>query len=255
MKTNVLYLSILVVLFSSCSTAYKNSQTPDDVYYSPTEGNFYQSAETKSSEDNYLRMKVRNNDRWSSIDDYSYWNDSRITINNCYCNCNTWGNSWNSYYYNNWNNHFIINNNCGWGNSWYSWNYNPYGGWNSPYYYFIPYKNPTVYYGNTKGSNITAYRNKSYNNTNSTYFNTKTGATSSSSSSGFGGLFKKVFSSGSGSNGSGSSGSYSWDRPVRTYGNSSSGSSTSSGNSNAGGRSGGYKSSGSSSSSSRSGRN
>ncbi|MBX2930586.1 MAG: hypothetical protein KF781_01425 [Chitinophagaceae bacterium] len=249
MKANIFYLTILVVLFSSCSTAYKNSQTPDDVYYSPSEGNFYQEAETTNSEDNYLRMKVKNNNRWNSIDDYSYWNDSRFTFSSCYTNYNTWGSSWNSYYYNNWNNHFIINNNCGWNNSWYSWNYSTWSSWNSPYYYFIPYKNPTVSYGNTSGSNITAYKNKKYNNINSTYFNTKTGSSSTSSSSGFSGLVKRVFSSGN----SGSSGSSSWDRPIRTY--NSSGSSTSSGSSSAGGKSGGYESTGSSSSSSRSGRN
>jgi len=254
MKTNFLSLTILVVLFSSCSSVYKNSQTPDDVYYSPSEGNFYQETSTMSSEDNYLKMKVKNNHRWSSIDDYSYWNDSRLTFNSCYCNHTYYGGNWNSYYYNNWNTHFTLNNNCGWNNSWYSWNYNPWSSWNSPYYYYIPYKNPTVYTGKTSGSNITAYRNKKYNNTNSTYFNTKTGSSSSSTSTGLGGLVKKVFSSGNNGS-SGYNGNSSWDRPIRTYQNNNGGTTTSSGRSDAGGRSGGYKSTGSSSSSSRSGRN
>lgn len=35
MKTKHLLLPLFIVAFSSCSTAYKTGQTPDDVYYSP----------------------------------------------------------------------------------------------------------------------------------------------------------------------------------------------------------------------------
>jgi hypothetical protein len=111
----------------------------------------------------------------------------------------------------------------------------------------ITYKNPNIYSGTTNGSFVKAYRNKSYNNTNTTYTG-KSGTSSSIST--FGGLFKKVFTSSNGSSGS-STGSY--DRPVRTYDTNNG--SSSSGKSDAGGRSGGYKSTGTSSGSTRSGRN
>ena len=35
MKTSILLLALIVVALSSCTTAYKTGQTPDDVYYSP----------------------------------------------------------------------------------------------------------------------------------------------------------------------------------------------------------------------------
>jgi ribosomal protein S11 len=52
----------------------------------------------------------------------------------------------------------------------------------------ITYKNPNIYSGTTNGSFVKAYRNKSYNNTNTTYTG-KSGTSSSTST--FGGLFKK----------------------------------------------------------------
>ena len=35
MKTKILLLSVSLATLASCTTAYKNTQTPDDVYYSP----------------------------------------------------------------------------------------------------------------------------------------------------------------------------------------------------------------------------
>lgn len=35
MTTKILLVALSVAAFSSCSTAYKTGQTPDDVYYSP----------------------------------------------------------------------------------------------------------------------------------------------------------------------------------------------------------------------------
>lgn len=265
MKSIALLGIITIGLLTSCSSIYKSGQTPDDVYYSPVRGELTEDRKetnVRDEDDNYLRMKVRNNNRrWRQIDDYSYWNDTRFFYNNCN---NGFNNGWNTHFNNNWSNNnftgFYMNsgfsnfnnfnnfNNCGfnnhfWGNSF--WGNNGWNYWNSPVYIFT-YKNPP-FKGSTSGKNVTAYRNRTYSNTNTTYTG-KTG-TSNSSSSSFGGLFKRVFTSGS----NGSSGS-SYDRPVRTFG-SSSGSSTSSGSSSAGGRSGGFGSSGSSSGSSRQGRN
>ena len=99
MNTRILLLAAVAVGLSSCSTMYKSGQTPDDVYYSPApqqrvaysndDDEYYdnnnegqdeyvdvqteQDRSAYSSEDNYLRMKVRNRSLWSSLDDYSYY--------------------------------------------------------------------------------------------------------------------------------------------------------------------------------------
>jgi hypothetical protein len=46
MKSSVLLLALVVAALSSCTTAYKTGQTPDDVYYSPTR-----------PQDEYVRME------------------------------------------------------------------------------------------------------------------------------------------------------------------------------------------------------
>ncbi len=71
-------LSIAAIL-SSCSTAYKNGQTPDDVYYSPaneTEKYISREKETYTRrtdpEERQLRMRARDY-RWRYLDyDYDY---------------------------------------------------------------------------------------------------------------------------------------------------------------------------------------
>jgi hypothetical protein len=107
----------LVIVFGSCTTAYKSGQTPDDVYFSPAkqkdeyvrvekdEDRQYKGQQDDDAytynDDRYLRMKVRNRDRWEYLDDYYrdpyafrysrnyYYND------NCCCNPRTY---WNHYY-------------------------------------------------------------------------------------------------------------------------------------------------------------
>ena len=119
MNYKILLVGLFTVCFASCTTAYKAGQTPDDVYYSPTRGT---SAEKETKEDRYedvtyneddqyLRMKVRNRNRWSTIDDHDYWNDSRYDFgyyNNNYYNQFGW-NNWNTGYY-----RPRFNNNIGW---------------------------------------------------------------------------------------------------------------------------------------------
>lgn len=96
MSTRNLLLLIAAVGLGSCSTIYKSGQTPDDVYYSPApqqravasnnndsdeyygdeeDGDYVnvrtdQDRNAYSGEDNYLRMKVRNRNMWSSLDYY-----------------------------------------------------------------------------------------------------------------------------------------------------------------------------------------
>ncbi|MFT3824131.1 MAG: hypothetical protein QM731_09430 [Chitinophagaceae bacterium] len=74
-------LLAVTTAFTSCSI-YKSGQTPDDVYYSPArevQGESYLSRDDDgnyggdsyyTSDDNWLRMRVRNGSRWSSFYDY-----------------------------------------------------------------------------------------------------------------------------------------------------------------------------------------
>ncbi|MBV9987268.1 MAG: hypothetical protein JO301_06285 [Chitinophagaceae bacterium] len=253
-----LLLSVLGITFlSSCSTAFKSGQTPDDVYYSP--GREIAAAKEdevrkqdqaayqeyiSSQDDRYLRMKVANHSRWSSLDDYDYWYDSRYDFSN----------------YNNYSSYrpysFCYERNAGYIGSPYS-SYGGYG-WSMPYHTIIAYSSPKYAGGSTSGSNISAYRNKSYNNSNYGYKDPKSGAfISTSNTSNFGSLLKRVFSSGSSSSANNNSGS-SFDRPARTFSTTptptNSSNTTPSTSSSAGGHSGGYSSTGSSTSTGRGGR-
>ncbi|RYY84555.1 MAG: hypothetical protein EOO15_19090 [Chitinophagaceae bacterium] len=75
----VLPILALTLAVASCTTPYKSGQTPDDVYYSPgrPEREYVQVDERRDErpqpetrEDRYLRLRVRNRDRWSQFDDY-----------------------------------------------------------------------------------------------------------------------------------------------------------------------------------------
>src|SRR5687767_3827369 len=94
MKSFLPVLSLLLVI-TSCSTAYKSGQTPDDVYFSPTrpqeeyvrverdDDRRYRGDEQRNDDrvggndyynydDRSLRMKVRNRQRWNDMDYDSY---------------------------------------------------------------------------------------------------------------------------------------------------------------------------------------
>lgn len=258
-------------LLTGCSAVYQSGQTPDDVYFSPgreaaaevrrnrDDEERYQEYVT-TMDDRYLRMRVANRDRWNTIDNFNYWNDMRYdfspnnynTFNNSFGR-NTWGlqlNPWNI----GWGNGYGLN---AW-NNWYGgigsgWN-NGFGnqlGWGCPIYSVITYANPKAIPATyTSGSNLNAFRNRTYNNSN---FGGKGNdwytPGNSGSNNNFGNLVKRVFSAPSSSNDKQGS---SFDRPARTFSNSSSTPATSS---SAGGSSGGVKSTGTSSSTGRGGRN
>ncbi len=250
MNYKILLLAFFAAVFTSCST-YKAGQTPDDVYYSPardltakkevrTEPRRDRYEEYVSSQDDqYLRRKIRDRERWSTIDDYSYWYDSRYNHMD--------GLSYNRY--NMWNQPYRYNT---WGyNTWgyNTWGYNPwtpgyfgYGGMYSPAYPIVYYKNPRVYSGTTGKTNLTSFSNRAYNNqnTNSNNYNKGRG----NESNNFGSLMKRVFSAPEPGN-SNSQTSQTWERPVRTMDPGSTPSS------NAGGRSGGYNSTGTNSGTAR----
>ena len=102
MQSKILLFALSVAVFSSCSTAYKTGQTPDDVYYSPVKP----VAEKKYTEreldrrpmntDYEITMTIRDY-RWRNFrEDYEYDNSP---YNYCYCSCKSNGYYYNPYYY------------------------------------------------------------------------------------------------------------------------------------------------------------
>ena len=103
MQSKILLFVLSVAAFSSCSTAYKTGQTPDDVYYSPVKV-VAEKKETQREEQRYektnndyeITMSIRDR-RWRDFrDDYEYDNSP---YNYCYCNCKNTGYYYNPYYY------------------------------------------------------------------------------------------------------------------------------------------------------------
>jgi hypothetical protein len=110
MKSQILLLALIVAALSSCTTAYKTGQTPDDVYFSPTRPHDeYVQVEKKEAEyrgedyyeDRYIRMRVQNRYQWSALDDYYFNNPYAYNYYSYYSN---WNNPWNSYW--TWNNYY-----------------------------------------------------------------------------------------------------------------------------------------------------
>jgi uncharacterized membrane protein YgcG len=220
MKLQILLLAITAAVLSSCTTAYKTGQTPDDVYYSPARPqDEYVRVDDEEEryrynddyyDDRYLRMKVQNRSRWDNLDDWYAYDRYGYRYNYIY----------GSYY-------------------------NPYTSWN---YYYNPYcPNTVVVYNPKQTSNVTnipkprnfnlnSYTNTSYNTANngvkmnsvkngprinrSVYNNTN-------SSNGLSNTIKNIFNSGGNNNSNNSS----YSPPSRNYTPSSSGSSNSSGGS------------------------
>ncbi|MGB4843075.1 MAG: hypothetical protein WBP16_01280 [Ferruginibacter sp.] len=103
MQSKTLLLAISVAAFSSCSTAYKSGQTPDDVYYSPAR---VIENDNRSEERNQIRyqpatdyeitMGIRDR-RWRDFrEDYSY---DYSPYNYATCKTYNYGYYYNPYYY------------------------------------------------------------------------------------------------------------------------------------------------------------
>ena len=268
MKTNLLSVAVLLVFATSCGTVYEAGQTPDDVYYSPANGVSKKELQreeeardqyeryTEVQDDRFLRLKLSNRYRFNCIDDFDYWYDTRFDF---------MGNRFN----NNFNN-FRYNFNCGCMNGFNQWSglnpafgfnrgfgFNQGFGWGNPFMNpistVIAFKNPRVNIGGGAGSNVTAFKNKTYGNVNLGYRNPKTGVfeTGPNNNNSFGNLVKRVFSTATTI--AGAVNNDSWDRASRSFSNSSNGGAAIP-SSNAGGNSGGVKSTGSSATSGRGGR-
>lgn len=162
MNRGILSVLALAIALTSCSSAYRQGQTPDDVYYSPGKAKTYASANsnnetdnyarrynsnnnyddyTSSSEDNYLRMKIQDRYRWDALDDNDYWYSPSYAFNNYY--------GYNSF------NPFMFNS---WGLSYYFSPFasiQPYGWFNNfypTYGYYTPYSG---YFGHSYGYGYT----------------------------------------------------------------------------------------------------
>lgn len=219
MKTTILLLVIFGAVLSSCTTAYKTGQTPDDVYFSkaiPQNDNDEVRKKDKKEytynddyyNDRYLRMKVRNRYRWNDLNDW--YNYDRFS--NAY-----------NYYYGSYNNPY---------NSW-NYYYNPYCPSQANYIYTNPKVIITKPVSKPHNFSLAGYTNNNYNNTNTSnkrvYNNSN-----NNNSNGFGKTLRTIFDrnyNNNGSSGSGSSG--------RSYTPSSSSSSGSSSSGSSGGSSGG----------------
>ena len=228
MKSPLLLLAVAALVISSCTSAYKTGQTPDDVYYSPVRpgggaSDEYVRAENNDDrryhgsdeyyEDRYLRMRVQNRSRWSTLDDY-YFN-SPYAYNYNFYGYNTyssWSNPYNSYWC--WNNY-----------------YNPYYSGvivsKNPKAYLPPPSRPVAFngssYKSTQNGNFRPSASRvsnSYSPSGATRYNNR-----NSNGNSFGNTLKKVFSN-SNNNSSYQSGSSS--TPSRSYNPSSSSSSSSS---------------------------
>src|SRR3954447_8357230 len=98
MNTKIILLSLGVAALTSCTTAYKSGQTPDDVYYSPAkEKEAYVDVEQQQDEypsynnssdyynsyrdDRFLRLGIANHYRWSDYDTYLYMNGFNYGMN------------------------------------------------------------------------------------------------------------------------------------------------------------------------------
>lgn len=233
MKFRPILLSILTAgSLASCSTVYRTGQTPDDVYYSPARetdsyvnvdkqergSNYQQDDYSYNSDDRYLRMRVRDRNRWSYFDDYGM---------------NDYYSGYNSYNYGNYGYGYGPSLGLGFSfgyspfsygsywNNYYAWNnyYNPYCG---GYIIVNPKTNPAGY-SRVRNFSLAGYTNSTYSNTNLARTNRGVRLSPPSgynNTNSFGNSLRRVFSGNSNGNSRGRDSYYSpssSDRPSRTY--------------------------------------
>jgi hypothetical protein len=229
MNHKLLSFIVVAIFATACSTTFKSSQTVDDLYYSPTQLQILEVKDAKQKEivknsydDNFLKHKVKNYSRWSSIDDFNYWNDPRYQF-------------YNNPYQQGFNNFNCYNNNFG----------NPAVGFNNfynpsfynPIYTIVTYQNPPKNNNYTSNSNLLTYTNPKYNFGTGVNSEGKTGVPYSSTPT------SNSQTSTPRSNSTGTT----WTSPSRSF----TPSSTSPASGTSGGNSGGIKSSGTSTSKGR----
>jgi hypothetical protein len=198
MKRPYIFIIAALLFFSlnSCSV-YRNNPTPDDVYYSPGTPAGKAAAQNNNSDyystpnDNYVKMRVQNPDRWSYFDDYNY---DYYGNNYGYGYGNNYGYGYGSGiglnmgfgmgYYSPWYGGFGYYSPLSFYNSYYAWNnfYNPYYGGviivngkntTTPGYTRMSNFNPSAYQGNYYNSRPrTTIGNSNYGRNSQNYYNT-----------------------------------------------------------------------------------
>jgi len=213
MKSNFLRLITSIVLLSSCSTAYRTGQTPDDVYYSPARTYEEERETTRERRENRRRELANERNirmgiydpRWRYFDNDFYYSPYHFGFNT-------------GFYYN-------------------------------PFYWSLPVYNPIIINPSPKVTtprmtNLGAYGN-GFNNSNNSSLNSKEGTFRNAPTRGYnnsnreqgsrlGNMLERVFNNSNGIfNNSGSSpsgnrgyspssssgGSSGWSRPARGGGN------------------------------------
>ena len=201
MKSKVLLLALSVAALSSCTTAYKTGQTPDDVYFSPArpqdeyvridkEDSRQYRSDDDYYDDRYLRMKVNNRSRWNDFNDWYSYEKYGFGYNYTYGTYYNPYNSWN-YYYNPYCTNTVIIN---------SKNTSTY---NKPRTYNLNTYNSTAGSSTTQ-NNMFKYVGSANNNTSNTYTAPRN-SSSRSTNSNSGNVLRDIF--GGGNNNTGSSGS------------------------------------------------
>jgi hypothetical protein len=182
----IVILSTLVLTsLTSCGT-YKNSTTtPDDVYYSPgapvqvTATNGENPEYYSTPNENYVKMRVQNPDKWSYFDDYNY--DYYGTGYSPYGYSSSFGISigFGTGFYSPWYGGFGYYSPMSYYNSYYAWNsfYNPYYG---GVVVINGKNNTTPSYTRMSNFNPSAYQGNYYNTRPGTHNNYNTTSTRSS---------------------------------------------------------------------------
>ncbi len=224
MKIKYLLLFGLVAAFSSCSTAYRTGQTPDDVYYSPApQENTYVTKATEQDQNSYSYRNQEDENIRRGIEDPVYRNAITFSTGMGYGY-----NPYSLYSYNAFNNPFY-------GGGYYGYNpygfksmYDPYSNYmgynnlsfyNSPYGYYnsypfgygyspygigySPYYSPILFSGKAANTNtgarrynLNVYNNSGNNGTNTNpqpIRSTGTGTTQPSTGTGVGNVIRRVF--------------------------------------------------------------
>jgi hypothetical protein len=247
MKTKHLLLLVLIAAFSSCSSAFRTGQTPDDVYYSPAPPPpvEYVRTDNQQDKDTYAYNNTYNSEDLAirrGISDPRYRSNIALDFGYGYYPYDYYGSLYSPYSYYNPYSYMGV--------TFYPYNYNYYN-------YYSPFNNyyyPPVYvskYGSTVSNytgprtfNLGAYNNNIStnmvnNHTQQPITNTsvpvRTFATQPANGSGVGNFIRRVFAPSNNTNTRSSSRSYSNDNssnnnssPARTIQTNTSGSSSSS---------------------------
>src|ERR1035437_1479556 len=214
MKTKHLFLLGIIAAFSSCSSAYRIGQTPDDVYFSPASPqNNYVTSNNQQNKDTYAynntyigNPRYRNNislDFGYGYNSYDYYGSSFYNPYSSYYN--PYSSFYNPYTYT--------------GVTFYPYNYNYNNSYYSPYYnnyyppvYYIPKSGGAVSnYSGPRKYNMGVYNNNT--NTNPVYTHPAQPTTTNSvpvrtfrseerRTSGVGNFIRRVFSGDNSSNNS-----------------------------------------------------